>query len=649
MGGSTSYSFKYAHPIILTGVLVIIIAFMVMAGWVLRLDVLQGYVPGHIAMHFNSAICCLLLSMSLLLHVKYRYRGSHTPARILSFMVLLMGLATLSQLLFHNDLGIDYLFFKNHSNPYYPGKMSPLTATCLCMTAIATIGISRNTHKYKTICQFLYHAVSIVAFIVLIGYLYNVNALYNLSYYTTMACHTAIALLLLSVSGSLINPSLGITGIFTGSRMGNVMARRLFSQIVVAVLIIGYMRILAHRYHWLSPDVGVALLIVAFILVSLFLIWKKATILNRLEVNMEVAQENFRIGVESAPYALILSDESGKITQVNFQTEKLYGYTSEELIGQDITMIIPKELHKHYRYEDDSFYTSPTVISLGIDDDVYAATKHGAWFPVEIVLTPITTQKGITVLASVTDVTSRKANEAIIKNQVNELQLKNQELEHFNYIASHDLQEPLRTVSNYIMLLEEDYPEQIDDEIRTHLASMNAAVSRMSQLVRSLLDFGRLGRNRKLSLTNCCNLITNVTDDLNGLIKKSGATITIQDEMPEMYAYETEMRQLFQNLINNAIKFTGKDVAPQITIGCTKKKGFYQFSVADNGIGIDPKYFNDIFHIFQRLNKNEDYEGYGIGLANCRKITEMHGGEIWVESEPGKGSTFKFTILNFKA
>ena len=171
----------------------------------------------------------------------------------------------------------------------------------------------------------------------------------------------------------------------------------------------------------------------------------------------------------------------------------------------------------------------------------------------------------------------------------------------------------------------------------------------MSQLVRSLLDFGRLGRDRKLSLTNCSSLIANVTSDLSGLIKKSGTTITVTDELPVMYAYETEMRQLFQNLINNAIKFTDKDVAPQITISCKKKKGFYQFSVSDNGIGIDPKYFNDIFHIFQRLNKNEDYEGYGIGLANCRKIAEMHGGEIWVESEPGKGSTFKFTILNFKA
>ena len=640
---------KYTYPIIATGIFVIFIAIMVMTGWLLRLDAIQSLLPGHISMHFNSAFCFTLLSISLLLHVKYRNRGGHKATAILSLIVLVVGATTFLQKIFHSDLGIDYLFLKNNNNSYYPGRMSPLTALCLSVMALGTFAVSFTSNKYKTICQLFFHAVSVVAFIVLIGYLYDVPALYNLSYFTTMACHTAFALLLLSIAASLINPTLGITGIFTGKRMGNVMARKLFSQIVVAVLIIGYLRILSHRYHWLSADVGVALLIVSFILVSLFLIWKKANILNKLEVNMEIAQENFRIGVESAPYALILSDETGKITQVNFQTEKLYGYTSEELLGKNIEMLIPKELHKHYRHDSDSFFTSPAVVSLGIDDEVYASSKHGAWFPVEIVLTPITTHNGISVLASITDITSRKANEAIIKNQVKELQLKNQELEHFNYIASHDLQEPLRTVSNYIMLLEEDYPEQINDEIKTHLSTMNSAVSRMSQLVRSLLDFGRLGKNRKLSLTDCCSIITNVKADLNGLIKKNNAIITIANEMPVLYAYETELRQLFQNLINNAIKFTDKDVAPLITIGCKKTKGFYEFYVSDNGIGIDSKHFNDIFHIFQRLNKNEDYEGYGIGLANCRKIAEMHGGEIWVESEIGKGSTFKFKILNFKA
>jgi len=641
-------SFKYTYPIILTGVFVICIAIMVMTGWLLRLEALQNLIPGHISMHFNTAVCFVLLSAALLIHNRNRYKGGHRVSTILSAIVLLVGVTTFSQQLLHNDFGIDYVFFRNHQNPFYPGRVSPLTALGLSLMSVATIGINTTRQRFIMLCQYIFHAITIIAFIIIIGYIYDVPALYNLSYFTIMAFHTALAFLLLSASASLINPSVGITGIFTGNRMGNVMARRLFSQILVAVLLIGYLRILSHRYHWLSAEVGIALLIVSFILVSLFLIWKKANILNQLELNMEIAQENLRIGVESAPYALILSDEAGKITQVNFETEKLYGYRNDELIGKNIELIIPKELQDHYRHDGGSFFKSPDVISKGMDDNVHAVRKNGSTFPVEIVLTPITTHNGVSVLASVIDVTCRKANEVIITNQVRELQLKNQELEHFNYIASHDLQEPLRTVSNYIMLLEEDYPEQINDEIRMHLGTMNSAVSRMSQLVRSLLDYGRLGKNKKLSLTNCDTLVHNVIADLNGLIKKNHATITITNDMPTLYAYETEMRQLFQNLINNAIKFTRKDVDPQITIGCKKRKGFYEFSVSDNGIGIDPKYFNDIFHIFQRLNSNEEYKGYGIGLANCRKIAEMHGGEIWVTSQPGEGSTFTFKILNFK-
>jgi len=638
--------FKYTYPIIITGIFVIFIALMDIAGWVLHVQALTSVLPGHISMHFNTAICFMLLSIALLLHNKYQHRGGHMLTGLLSLIVLAAGISTVVQdIIFYNE-GIAHMFLSyTNTNRIADShdRMSPLNAICFSLMAFGTFGISINAPKYKKACQYTFHMVTLTAFIVILGYIYNMPSLYRLSFFTTMAFYTAIAFLLLSLSASLLNPSVGITAVFTGNRMGNVMARRLFSQIVIAVLIIGYLRVLAHRNEWFSPEVSIAFLLVSFIMVSLFLISKKAKVLNRLETEMEIAQDNLRIGVESAPYALVLANEDGEITQANFQAEKLYGYKDGELIGRQINTVLPKALHGNYGKE-----ASSSVLSLGMEDNVYAERRNGTKFPVEIVLTPITTPKGTSILASVIDITTRKANEEIINNQLIELQLKNQELEHFNYIASHDLQEPLRTVSNYIMLLEEDYPEQINDEIKTHLGTMSSAVSRMSLLVRSLLDFGRLGKNKKLTLTNCGEVVTNVVADLNGLIKKNHASITIADPLPTLYGYETEMRQLFQNLINNAVKFAKKDVNPQITIGCKKIKGFYEFYVADNGIGIEPKYFNHIFHIFQRLNKNEDYEGYGIGLANCRKITEMHGGQIWVESEPDKGSIFKFTILNFK-
>jgi light-regulated signal transduction histidine kinase (bacteriophytochrome) len=228
---------------------------------------------------------------------------------------------------------------------------------------------------------------------------------------------------------------------------------------------------------------------------------------------------------------------------------------------------------------------------------------------------------------------------------MSEIQVRSHEMEQFIYIASHDLQEPLRTLLNYIQLLEEDYPEQLSGEIGDHLGEMKSAITRMGVLVRSLLDYGRLGQHKVLALTDVSRVVKEVLADLNTLIKTTHTTIEIEYELPDLYVYETELRQLFQNLINNAIKFRKQDTAPIIKIGCIRHDDYYEFFVSDNGIGIDPKHFDKIFLMFQRLHKEEVYKGYGVGLAYCHKIVDMHGGRIWVESEPGKGSVFRFTIL----
>jgi signal transduction histidine kinase len=226
-----------------------------------------------------------------------------------------------------------------------------------------------------------------------------------------------------------------------------------------------------------------------------------------------------------------------------------------------------------------------------------------------------------------------------------ELLFANKELEQFAYIASHDLQEPLRTVSNYMQVFEEDYIELLDDNARGYLNSVNNATKRMSVLIKSLLDFSRLGYNKKLVLVDTNKLIKEVIADLGTMIKTSDALIEVE-EMPELYLYEIEMRQVFQNLITNAIKFHRKETPPIILIRSEKINAVWRFSVSDMGIGIAAAHFERIFDIFQRLHTEEKIEGSGIGLANCKKIIQLHGGEIWVESKPEQGTTFHFTIPN---
>lgn len=520
--------------------------------------------------------------------------------------------------------------------------MSPQTAFCfLCLSACFFF---IKVRKYRRIIQGTLHFVTLVASIALIGHWLNIPEFYKMTF-IPMALYSSIGFILMSVAASFINHDTGITGLFTGNLIGNIMARRLFIKIFIVILAAGYIRIIAHRNSWIHPEISIALLTVVFSIICLLLIWRTSVKLNNIHVKRKMAEENFRIAVEAAPYALVISDRGGTIITVNDHTRQLYGYKKGELIGNNAKVLIPEKLHEQYDVKRKDFYSSPSVFKLGQDYDICAQRKDGSEFPVEITLTPVKTSIDTFVLATIIDITQRRHQENVIKNQLIELQLKNEELEQFNYISSHDLQEPLRTMSNYIHMLKEDYPGQMSEEIQEHLHTMGHTIDRMSHVVKSLLNFGKLGRNKKLVLTDCNILVDNVIADLGNLIKSTGAKIEVMCEFPVLYAYETELRQLFQNLVSNAIKFRKPDVAPEIKIGCKAGRGYFEFFVSDNGIGIDPKHSDKIFHIFHRLNSDTAYEGHGIGLANCKKITEMHGGRIWVESEPGKGSTFKFQIL----
>lgn len=230
-----------------------------------------------------------------------------------------------------------------------------------------------------------------------------------------------------------------------------------------------------------------------------------------------------------------------------------------------------------------------------------------------------------------------------VKQRTSQLTKKNKELEHLTYIASHDIQEPIRTVANYIHVLKEDYKQKLDSTAVGYLNAIHRATKRMDMLAKALLDFSRLGNNKQRTEVNCYDLIHEVIDDLQDLIQHSGAVLMV-GEMPTLNVYEMEFRQLFQNLISNAIKFRHKERPPVIIISAEPVPDKWRFCISDNGIGIDPVYHERIFFIFQRLHLKEVYEGNGIGLANCKKIVEAHEGDIWVESAEGQGSKFIFTI-----
>ncbi|OQP57822.1 hypothetical protein A3860_09360 [Niastella vici] len=233
-----------------------------------------------------------------------------------------------------------------------------------------------------------------------------------------------------------------------------------------------------------------------------------------------------------------------------------------------------------------------------------------------------------------------------VQQRTAELERKNKELEQFAYVASHDLQEPLQTTSGFVQLLRKQYHGQLDPTADQYIDYIVQASGRMRILIKDLLDYSRIGRGNESRPVDCNVLVQEVLADLHNMIVENEVLIKT-GRLPVLNnVFPTELKSLFQNLISNSIKFRKPGVTPALFIDALQTNGYWQFSVKDNGIGIDEQYLEKIFVIFQRLHNRSTYDGSGIGLAHCKKIAELHGGKIWVQSQPGVGSTFYFTIAD---
>jgi light-regulated signal transduction histidine kinase (bacteriophytochrome) len=231
-----------------------------------------------------------------------------------------------------------------------------------------------------------------------------------------------------------------------------------------------------------------------------------------------------------------------------------------------------------------------------------------------------------------------------VADRTAQLERSNKDLEQFAYVASHDLQEPLRVVTLFLQLLKDQYKTQLDDKAREYIGHAFDGANRMSAMIKDLLAYARVGsQGITPTVLDLQGVVEYVKANLRAAIEESNAEIT-SDPMPTVTADGPQMQQVLQNLVSNALKFHQEARRPAVHIGATRQADHWLFQVKDNGIGIDPKHVEQVFLLFQRLHAREKYPGSGIGLAICKRIVERHGGQIWVESEPGKGSTFFFTI-----
>jgi PAS domain S-box-containing protein len=350
--------------------------------------------------------------------------------------------------------------------------------------------------------------------------------------------------------------------------------------------------------------------------------------------------------IESSSDAIYSRDLDGAFTTWNRGAERLFGYSREEALGLALSRFVPPE-----RTEEEMEIRA-RILQGDLVEHFRTTRLHKDGHPVEVSLTASAIRDSmgrvIGISAIARDISEQRRYDEIVARQGEELRRSNEELERFAYVASHDLQEPLRTITSFVQLLARRYQGRLDSDADEFIGYIVDGASRMKQLIQDLLVYSRVdtgaGRIRRVSLES---LLQDVTANLRTSLDETGGTVT-HGPLPEVQGDEPQLEQLLQNLIANAIKFHGAE-PPRVHLEAERLPGAWRISVRDNGIGIAPQYFDRIFVIFQRLHNRAEYGGTGIGLALCKKIVERQGGRIWVESRSGEGSTFFFTLQDVSA
>jgi PAS domain S-box-containing protein len=363
--------------------------------------------------------------------------------------------------------------------------------------------------------------------------------------------------------------------------------------------------------------------------------------------------------VESSNDAIFAKTLEGTILTWNPAAEAMYGYTAAEVIGRSVSRLASPDQPSEFAEIVERIKRGESIPAL----ETERVRKDGRKIQVSLSLSPMRDASGQIVGISTVarDVTEGKRAEAelrgyqlhleeLVEQRTSELEQaaedltrSNKDLEQFAFIASHDLQEPLRTVSGFVQLLQKKYANHLDAEADTFIEFAVDGTKRMETLIRDLLAYARVGtHSREPVSTDAGAALGQALANLHESIQETGAEIT-QGDLPTVRADPSQLAQLFQNLIGNALKFRS-EAAPKIHVDARREGDFWWFSVRDNGIGIEPQFQDQIFEVFRRLHTRERYGGTGIGLAICKKIVDRHGGRLWVESEPGQGATFHFTL-----
>ncbi|MCC6624855.1 MAG: PAS domain S-box protein [Deltaproteobacteria bacterium] len=364
-------------------------------------------------------------------------------------------------------------------------------------------------------------------------------------------------------------------------------------------------------------------------------------------------EAKFRRFLDAAPDAIVIVDRQGAIALVNSQTERLFGYTRDQLLGEPVELLMAGRYHERHARHREHFFGAPVVRSMGTGRELFGRRRDGTEFPVEISLSPIETDEGPLVASAIRDITSRREVEAVLRRAHDELEAKtaqleaaNRELEAFSYSVAHDLRAPLRGVMGFAQILAAEHGAALGPDARECLDEIQQSGRKMGALIDALLALSRVTRSPLVpERVDLGALARSVLAELAHAEPGREVELMLADGL-EVMLDPRLARLLVENLVGNAWKFTRNVARARIEIGVETQGGAPVWFVRDNGAGFDMTYADKLFVPFQRLHGALDYPGTGIGLATVQRILSRHGGRIWAHAEVGRGATFRFTVLS---
>ncbi len=659
---------------------------MVLLGWLLDIEVLKRPKAAMVAMNPMSALSFVFIGIALYLNLNRSDSNTHRNiVRLIALFVLLVGLTKLYSVISGFDLGLDKILFSDKIAKDIikgiPNRMAPNTAFDFVVLGAAVFLSSYRKEVLNSISNYLCILVLLIGLFSVIGYVYQVQEFYGILSYIPMAIHTAISFIFCSFALLLINGHSGFMKVFTSESSGGILARVLIPFLIIVPVLFGYIRIYLNKFNPVSLELGVGFLMTGIILTFFILVWFVATQLEKSdiartdaerklsELNQELeklvsaktmdlfkSENRFRTILEQFPYPVLTYDPQGVCTGANFAWEEMWNTRRDVLVDYNILKDPQIKEAGFFPFVEKAFSGEAAMSEpFPYDPKLIGSSGRDRWL--QMVLYPIKNTAGniLEVIVVHQDITASKEAENEIRLLNNELEERvrvrteqlvfaNKELESFSYSISHDLRAPIRGISGFTQILMEDYGVNFDAEGKRIIGKILENAKQMGQLVDDLLEFSRLGRTelaeREIPMKELASIVYKELINL-----ESGREIRFEiQDIPNVRADQPAVRQLWVNLISNAIKYTKKIESPIIQIGSMESEEGTVFYVKDNGAGFNMQYYHKLFGVFQRLHSNSEFEGTGVGLAIVKRIASRHGGKVWADSKEGEGATFFFTL-----